>query len=166
MKRSLALIGFMGSGKSVIGALVAERSHAPFFDLDILVEKEAGMPIADIFATQSERAFRAIESRLLPCVLQPGAVAALGGGTPIDASNWELIRARSVTVYLDASFETMWRRIAGGMSQRPLVAGRTRAELEALLEQRRPRYQEATHRVDANGPPDLVAGEVMTLWSD
>ena len=68
----------MGSGKTLVGALVAERSHAPFFDLDIMVEDQAGMPVADIFATHSEAAFRAVEKEVLPRALQPGAVVALG----------------------------------------------------------------------------------------
>ena len=164
MKRPLALIGFMGSGKSVVGALVAERAHAPFFDLDLMIEIEAGLSITDIFSTQDEVAFRALESRLLPMALRPGAVAALGGGTPVDNSNWSLISARAVTVYLDASFESIWDRV-GGAGDRPLAAARSRAQLEALLEARRPRYEEASHRVDADRPADQVAGEVLTLWS-
>jgi shikimate kinase len=70
----LALIGFMGSGKTVVGALVALRSGAPFHDLDLMVEDRAGMPIADLFATRSEAAFRTIESELLPKWLRSEAV--------------------------------------------------------------------------------------------
>ncbi|HEY3196124.1 MAG TPA: shikimate kinase [Candidatus Dormibacteraeota bacterium] len=155
----------MGSGKTVVGGLVAERAHALFFDLDFMIENEAGMAISDIFATRSEEAFRAIESRLLPDVLKPGAVAALGGGTPVPESNWKLIQERSITVYLEASFESIWSRIRG-FSNRPVAAGRTREQLNALLEERRPRYEEAAHRVDADQSLDAVAAEVMNLWSD
>jgi len=73
----------MGCGKSVVGVLVAQRAGAPFHDLDFVIENEAGMPVSDIFRTRGEAAFRAMESRLLPTVLQPGAVVALGGGAPI-----------------------------------------------------------------------------------
>jgi shikimate kinase len=163
-RKTLALIGFMGSGKTVVGGLVAERAQAPFFDLDFMIENEAGMAISDIFATRSEEAFRALESHLLPDALKPGAVAALGGGTPVSDSNWKLIRERSVTVYLDASFEAIWSRI-GGLLKRPLAAGRTREQLHALLEERRPRYEEAGHRVDADQPLDAVATEVLRIWS-
>ncbi len=74
----------MGSGKSVVGALVAERAGAPFHDLDLMVEDEAGMTIPDIFATQGEAAFRALEKAILPRALEPGAVVALGGGVVIE----------------------------------------------------------------------------------
>jgi shikimate kinase len=155
----------MGCGKSVVGVLVAQRAGAPFRDLDSAIESEAGMSIADIFSTRGEAAFRAIETRLLPEVLQPGAVVALGGGAPIDPSNWRLILERSTTVFLDCGFDNIWSRI-GGASGRPLVANRSRAELEALLEERRPRYLEAVHRVDGDRQPEVVADEIVQLWSD
>ena len=154
----------MGSGKTVVGALVAERAGAPFHDLDFMIEKEAGMAISDIFATGSESAFRTIESRLLPEALQPGSVVALGGGTPVDDANWRLIAERSVSVFLDVSFETVWKRI-GGVEGRPLAARRSRAELEALLDQRRPRYEQANYRVDGDRSAEVVATETLKLWS-
>jgi shikimate kinase len=154
----------MGSGKTVVGALVAERSHGVFHDLDLMIEDRAGMAISDIFATRSEAAFRKIESDLLPKALEPGAVVALGGGTPIDDSNWKVIRERAMTVYLQASFEIMWNRIED-YGERPLAASLSRPELEKLLEARRPRYEQADHTVDANRPLDVVATEVMRLWS-
>jgi shikimate kinase len=155
----------MGCGKSVVGVLVAQRASAPFHDLDSVIENEAGMSITDIFATRGEAAFRAMESRLLPEVLQPGAVVALGGGAPIDESNWRLIVERSTTVFLDCGFDSIWERIKG-TANRPLVANKSRAELEALLEQRRPRYMEAIHRVDGDRPADVVATDILKLWSD
>lgn len=155
----------MGCGKSVVGVLVAQRAGAPFHDLDFVIENEAGMSIAEIFATRGEAAFRAIESRLLPEVLQPGAVVALGGGAPIDESNWRRIVERSTTVFLDCGFDSIWDRIKG-TANRPLLAGKSRAELEALHELRRPRYMEAIHRVDGDRPADVVATEVLKLWSD
>jgi shikimate kinase len=155
----------MGCGKSVVGVLVAQRAGAPFRDLDFVIENEAGMPISDIFATRGEAAFRAIESRLLPNVLQPGAVVALGGGAPLDESNWRVIIERSTTVFLDCGINTIWSRIRG-TTNRPLLEGKSRAELEALLEERRPRYLEAVHHVDADRPADVVADEILQLWSD
>jgi shikimate kinase len=154
----------MGSGKSTVGGRVADLAGAPFCDLDTMIENEADMTIPEIFAIRSEAGFRALESRLLPDALQPGAVVALGGGTPVDESNWRLINERAITVYLDVPFETIWRRV-GPKSNRPLATGRSRSELEALLDERRPRYEEAAHRVDADRPPQVVADEVMKLWS-
>jgi shikimate kinase len=153
----------MGSGKSVVGALVADRAGAPFFDLDFMIETEAGMSIPDIFASRGEPAFRAFESRLLPDALRDGAVVALGGGTAMDDANWQLIQERAVSVYLELPFATIWQRI-GRSPDRPLVAGRLRKEVETLFEQRRGRYEQATHRVDASRSPDEVAADVLKLW--
>jgi shikimate kinase len=157
-------MGFMGSGKTVVGALVAQRSGSVFHDLDLMIEDRAGMAISDLFATRSEAAFRAIESELLPKALEPGAVVALGGGTPMSDLNWQLIHEKAMTVYLQASFEVIWPRVAA-IEIRPLVAGRSRDQLEALLEQRRSRYEEADHTVDADRSLDEVASEVLHLWS-
>ena len=154
----------MGSGKTLVGALVAERAHASFADLDLMVEDKAGMPIADIFATHNESVFRAWEKELLPMALSPGIVAALGGGAVIDDDNWALISKQATSVYLEAPFATLWSRI-GHTPGRPLVAGRSREEVEALFERRRPRYEQATHRVDADRDAADVAVDVMKLWS-
>jgi len=153
----------MGSGKSVVGALVAYRARAPFFDLDFMIENEAAMSIPEIFARRGEAVFRSLESRLLPEALQDGGVAALGGGTVMDDANWSLIQQRSVPVYLELSFETIWARI-GRSKDRPLVAGRLRREVADLFERRRPRYEEAAHRVDADRSPDQVAADLLAIW--
>ncbi len=155
----------MGSGKSVVGALVAYRARAPFFDLDSMVEAEAGSTIADIFATRGEPAFRALESRLLPSALQTGAVVALGGGSVIDDTNWQIVCERAETIYLELPFQSIWERV-GRSQNRPLLAGRLRKEVELLFERRRARYEQANHRVNADRSPDEVAGDVLALWSD
>ncbi len=154
----------MGSGKSAIGVVVAHRAHVPFFDLDLMIEKEAGASISQIFASRGEAAFRSLESQLLPAALKPGAVAALGGGAPIDDANWRVIRERSISVYLDLPFDVIWDRVGRGQ-HRPLVAGRTREQVADLFERRLSRYQEADHRVDANRLPGAVAADLMALWS-
>lgn len=153
----------MGSGKSVVGALVAYRASAPFYDLDFMIETEAGMPISEIFSIRGEAAFRALESKLLPDALRDGGVVALGGGTAMDDSNWELIQHRSTSVYLELPFDSIWERI-GRTEGRPLVAGRLRNEVQALFDSRRARYAQATYTVDADRSPDDVATDVLALW--
>jgi shikimate kinase len=154
----------MGSGKSVVGALVAYRAGAPFFDLDFMIESEAGMTIPEIFSSRGEAGFRALESRLLPSTLREGTVVALGGGTSMDDANWQLIRDRATSVYLELPFATIWERV-GRNENRPLVAGRLRKEVESLFDRRRPRYEQAAYRVDADRSPDDVATDVLALWS-
>ncbi len=155
----------MGCGKSAVGRLVAARTAAPFHDLDLVVESECGMAISDFFAIRGEAAFRALESRLLPTVLQPGAVVAVGGGAPLDDENWRLLTERAVTVFIDCEFEMIWRRTSG-TTNRPLAAGRSPEQLEELLRQRRPRYTQAIHHVNGDRPADVVASEIVSLWSD
>jgi shikimate kinase len=153
----------MGSGKSVIGALVAYRAGAPFHDLDFMIETEAGMTISEIFSIRGEAAFRALESELLPDALRDGSVVALGGGTPMDDANWDLIRRRSTSVYLELPFDSIWERI-GRTDGRPLLEGRVRNDVKGLFDSRRARYEEATHMVDADRSPDEVASDVLALW--
>ena len=154
----------MGSGKTLVGGLVAQRGQAQFFDLDHMVEDEAGMSVAEIFATHSEAAFRAFEKQTLPRLLQPGAVVALGGGVVMDDDNWRLISEKATTVYLEVPFETIWQRIHR-LPGRPLIANRTVSEVEALFDRRRPRYEQADHRVDGTLEAGVVADEVLKLWS-
>jgi shikimate kinase len=154
----------MGSGKTLVGALVAERTHADFYDLDHLVEDQAGMSIAEIFATHSEAAFRAFEKETLPKLLLPGAVVALGGGVVLDDANWRLITEKAMTVYLQVPFDVIWSRIEN-LGTRPLIFNRTQAEVGELYNQRLPRYEQAQHRVDGTMPAGDVANEVMRLWS-
>ncbi len=154
----------MGSGKTVVGALVAQRAHVPFFDLDHLVEDKAGMSIAEIFATHSEDAFREFEKETLPGVLQPGSVVALGGGAVVDDGNWRLISGTALTVYLQVPFQTIWQRIHH-LPGRPLIFNRTESEVEALFERRRARYEQAQHHVDGTREAGDVANEVLKIWS-
>ena len=161
--RALALMGFMACGKSTVGSLVAARTGAPYRDLDTLIEECCGMPIADLFRRDGERAFRDLEARLLPVALAPGAIVALGGGAPLRDASWAVIRERAVSVWLDVPLAELMAR-AGPGADRPLLGGRGEAELRALLEARLPRYQQADHRVDGRRPPEVVAEEVSRLW--
>jgi len=154
----------MGSGKTVVGAIVAERSHATFFDVDHLVEHEAGMSVADLFATAGEQTFRSLERQVLPRALRAGAVVALGGGAVMDDDNWALISERATTVYLEVPFDAMWERIRH-VPGRPLLAGRTPEDVQSLYERRRSRYEQALHRVNGDRPPGEVADDVLKLWS-
>jgi shikimate kinase len=154
----------MGAGKTLIGAIVAERARAQFFDLDTMVEDKVGMSIAEIFATHNEEAFRAFEKATLPGVLKPGVVVALGGGVVVDDDNWRLIEQKAISVYLEVPFDVIWARIRH-IRGRPLILNRTVSEVEELLERRRPRYEQATHRIDGTRPAREIAEEVLKLWS-
>jgi shikimate kinase / 3-dehydroquinate synthase len=120
--KHLALIGFMGAGKSTIGREVAERIARPFVDLDNEIEKRHG-PIREIFEQRGEQEFRRLEELALAEVLAgPDAVIALGGGAVLSALNRERLEARAFRVFLDVDVETAWERVRG--SDRPLAQRR------------------------------------------
>jgi shikimate kinase len=164
--RPLALLGFMGSGKSTVASLVAARTGAPYRDLDTMIEERCGMTIAELFERAGESAFRDLEARLLPDALAPGCVVALGGGTPLRDENWRLIRERAVSVWLEAPLPVLLARAAVHAGVRPLLLDRDETELRDLLDSRVPRYREADHRLDASREPADLAEEVCRLWRE
>jgi 3-dehydroquinate synthase len=137
--RNLALIGFMGAGKTTAGEALAARLGWAFLDADREIEGEAGRGIPAIFAEDGEPAFRALEERVVERLLaQPNAVIALGGGAVLSAVTRERLRDGSFTVLLDVSPQTAWRRVEAQAGDRPL-AGEARGFAE-LYEARDPLY--------------------------
>lgn len=147
--RILVLTGFMGSGKSVVGRLVAERLGRRFVDMDEIIAERHGMSISDIFERHGEPYFRAQEAALCrELAAEQGLVIATGGGALVDEGNRRLMTACGTAVCLTAAPEVLWQRV-GEMQDRPmLVAADRRARLEALLAARRPAYAEIPHQVD------------------
>jgi shikimate kinase/3-dehydroquinate synthase len=116
--KHIAIAGFMGAGKSTVGARVAEVTARPFVDLDALIEKRH-VPIPELFA-RGEAEFRRIEEETLAEVLAgTESVIALGGGAVLSPLNRERLRTRAFTVYLDVDLETAWARVRG--TGRPLA---------------------------------------------
>jgi shikimate kinase len=134
------LIGPPGSGKSTVGPLLAARLRTSFADTDDLVERELGKPVADIFLTDGEAAFRVAERAAVASALasHPG-VLALGGGAVMDPQSRRLLAGHRV-VYLETSFAVLASRVGLG-SARPLLAGNPRSRLRALLAERVAVYQ-------------------------
>jgi shikimate kinase/3-dehydroquinate synthase len=156
--RHLALVGFMGSGKSTVGREVAERLGRGFLDLDRAIEERAGKSIPQLFAERGEEGFREIEAHAVRVALaapDPGVVA-LGGGAVTTAANRESL-ASSFTVLVDVDIGTAWARARG--SDRPLA--RDEAEFRRLYDERQPIYRDVADAVatDADGVI-LAAGGV------
>ncbi len=147
--RSLALIGFMGSGKTTIGRRCSRLLGLDFADCDAAIEAEVGMSIADYFAAQGEESFRTQESRMLARLCEAGPrVISTGGGVVLRAENRVVLRSECFVVLLDVSVETILSRVAG-RSHRPLLneSADPRQRIEALLSERRPAYLAAADAV-------------------
>ena len=165
MMKHVYLCGLMGSGKTTVGRLLAERLGASFFDLDAEIEREAGLAIADIFARQGETDFRGREARaLFRLAHAEPAVVALGGGALLRRENRDLVLATGTLVWLDAPSPELVRRI-GDVRSRPLLAGGDpAATLERLREERMDDYQSAALRVDTFGSAAAKIADHIFDW--
>jgi shikimate kinase len=141
---NLALVGFMGTGKSTIGRLVAEQIQFGFVDTDAWIEERLGRSISDIFAREGEAAFRQYEKQAVKALArQRNLVIAAGGGLVADPANMASLKAHALVIWLVASPETIWERVQT-QTHRPLLQGPDPlAKIRALLEAREPSYRQA-----------------------
>lgn len=140
----LFLIGFMGAGKTAVGARLAARMGMEFVDLDAVIEARLDMRVARVFETRGEAYFRCLEHECLGelCADDRDLVVATGGGTPVSEQNRNLIRSSGLSVWLDPSFDVILARVDQGESDaRPLFESASQAR--ALFDERRPAYAEA-----------------------
>lgn len=163
-ERALILTGFMGSGKSSVGNIVAKRLGYRFIDLDAEIVAAAGCSINDIFARDGEDAFRMLESSQLEQVLSAGegSVVATGGGAVISPLNRTLMRDRGVIINLKVTLEEVLARLKG-CSDRPLLAGEDAAKrAKSLMNEREQFYADADIRIDTGGKSvEDVAIEIL-----
>lgn len=159
----LALTGFMGSGKTTVGAIVADALGCPFLDLDALIVKKAGRGIPEIFAAEGERGFRRLEKKLLEETVakyaENTAVLALGGGSVTIPGAVKLLQENTLCIYLKAPLEVLQQRLEGQREGRPLADDK----LPGRLEQREPLYEAAAHIVidTSELTPEEIADEII-----
>lgn len=165
--RHIFLTGFMGAGKSRVGAILSARLGRDFVDTDVLVEETAGKPISDIFRDGGEETFRRLEHEAIRRASEmPASVIALGGGAVTREENWAVIRRSGICVYLWASPETIFERVSR-RGHRPLLAGlndqERMARIRAMLSAREPYYRRADLIVESlqERTPEQTAELVM-----
>ena len=161
---NIALAGFMGTGKSTVGRLLAERLGWRFVDTDALIEARAGRTIAQVFATQGEAAFRRLEAEICRQVAEgTRQVIALGGGALLNAETRRAVEARALLVCLDAPLDEIVRRV-GQDPTRPLFHA-DRARLAALYAERAAHYAALPHHIVTTGrTPADITEEIVRLW--
>jgi shikimate kinase len=160
MAPKVILIGPMGSGKTTIGSLLAEKLGLSFRDTDHLIEEQEEKTVSQIFLDEGEDAFRAIEKRVLrEELLTDGTVLSLGGGAPISIDAQSALRAiASHIIFLDISLSTVAPRI-GFNRDRPLLLNNPRGQWQTLMEARRPVYEaiaDTTINVDDKSEDEIV----------
>jgi len=163
--RSIVLVGMMGAGKSSVGRRLSQRIGIPFVDADTEIEKAAGMTIPEIFAIHGEPDFRAGEARVIARLLEGGPqVLATGGGAFMNPNTRENISAKGVSVWLNADFDVLIRRIRR-RHDRPLLATEDPATtLRDLMAVRTPEYGKADLAVQSRDVPhDKIVDEIIVV---
>lgn len=161
--RNIALCGFMGTGKSSVGRLVAETLHFAFLDTDTVIEARAGKAVSQIFEEQGEAAFRELEKRIVKeLALRDRTVISTGGGLVVDPENLASLKSHALVVCLWASPETIWSRVKH-QSNRPLLNEANPLEkIKSLLAERAPFYKQAgVHLSTELRSPREVAQQVL-----
>ena len=159
----VALAGFMGSGKTTVGRVLADALGCPFLDLDDIIVRKAGRSIPEIFEADGEAGFRRLEKKALEQTLskyaESTAVLALGGGTVAVPGAIELLQSKTLCIYLKATKETLLSRLYGQTAGRPLADD----NMVMRLSQREPIYESAAHiTIDTDGlTPDQISDEII-----
>ena len=160
------LVGFMGTGKSTVGRVLADDVGWRFVDLDEEIEREEGTTILQIFDQRGEAAFREIESRMLAKyvkLVQGGRphVISLGGGAFLSDRNFDLVTHNGVSIWLDCPLDVIERRVAQS-DHRPLA--RDPVRMRELFEARRPGYSRADYRIDIDtDDPAVIARRIQEM---
>jgi XRE family aerobic/anaerobic benzoate catabolism transcriptional regulator len=153
-RKRIALVGLRGAGKSTLGSKLAQETNAPFIELDHEIEKDTGMPLADIFSLYGQSGYRAIEKRTLERVLREcdRAVLSVGGGVVSEKDTYDYLLSNCYAVWIKAQPEEHMSRVIAQGDIRAM-AGNDQAmeDLRRILEAREPLYRKADMSLDTSG---------------
>lgn len=156
------LIGFMGAGKSTIARLLDEN----YVDMDAILTERIGMTISEYFSKEGEDSFRALESELLEELLETDKVVSSGGGIVKNERNRELLSQNQETIYLEADFDTLYKRISNDKeNKRPLFITNSRSDFKAIFEERKVWYEDScTRKIDVTSKlPEEIVKEIQGI---
>lgn len=150
LKKTVALVGMMGSGKTAVGKALAHQLDVPFLDSDAEIEKAADRTIAEIFARDGEPFFRQRETQVISRLLDNEcAILSTGGGAFLSATNREIIADKGVAVWLKADIDILWNRVKHKTTRPLLQTDDPLGTLTSLAAQREPLYAKAPICVEA-----------------
>ena len=164
-KRNIVLVGFMGTGKTTVGQLLAKQTGMPLLDMDTLIEQRAGKPITDIFAQDGEPHFRELERTITrELAAKEGQIISTGGGIVLNPDNITDYEKTGLVICLLASSETVMERVKHDTT-RPLLAGDKQEKIIQLLESRKPLYEAVARKVNTDGiDPETIAAQIIALY--
>ena len=166
--KNISLIGFMGTGKTSVGKILARRLNRPAVDVDLYIERKEKRRISEIFRDAGEAYFRSVEKETIREICgQGGLVITTGGGTVMDPENLDALKASGWVIGLSAAPETIYRRIKDSR-HRPLLDGTDKfSEIRRLLAVRRPFYEKADFHFETDGRSSAqVAGLILEKLAD
>lgn len=155
----------MGTGKTAVARLLAQRTGLKLAEMDAIIEARQGKTIADIFAQDGEPAFRRMERELVRELSQQrGLIISTGGGIVLNPDNIADFATSGLVVCLKASPEEIFRRVAADTA-RPLLSGDKRVRIKALLAARRSLYDAVPHGIETDGLTiEETAGRILALY--
>ncbi len=164
----IVLLGYMASGKSTVGKILAKRLNLVFFDLDAYIETREELSVSEIFKNKGEIYFRLKETEHLQNLLNSDAdfVLSVGGGTPCYANNIQLISTKSQSFYLNTSINTLYSRLKNERKKRPLIASLNLENLKEFIAkhlfERNPYYNQAKYSIQTdNKEIDIIVEEIL-----
>ncbi len=165
---NISLIGMMGSGKTTVGRLLASRTGRGFIDVDLLIEEEKKMTIAEIFSKEGEEAFRKLEKEAVTKLSErDNLVISTGGGLAANEENMSSLKKLGPVVWLYASPEETLRRVSG-TEKRPLLnAEDPEKKIKSILRARESSYCAADLKIDTTGrTPEQITDEIIIFLGE
>ncbi len=161
-KKKIFLVGFMGSGKSTVGKLLARKLRIPFVDIDEEIEIREGLSIPQIFSLKGEPYFRKLELEVLKDVTLslPSFVMATGGGLGANPQAMDFMKRHGIVIWLDIPFETFLKR-TGKDENRPLLS-KPKGELKKLFETRKKVYSQADLKIESQRSVEQTVQKILS----